>query len=93
MKHMELNNTYVGKDDKNVTKRFQAMCLLMSDDSEKYSGFLDELKSTTLLGTENTQILQPPHMTYCAITRSQNHNNKHIHHCNLDVCPEGQCKQ
>ena len=33
--HMELKNTYLEGDNDNVTKRFQVMCLLMSENSEQ----------------------------------------------------------
>ena len=52
-KHVELNNTYPGGDNINSTKRFQAMCLLISADSERYSGTWDDLKNSTLLGKWN----------------------------------------
>ena len=32
---------------------FQSMCLMMSNDSEKYSGIWNDLKNITLLGTDN----------------------------------------
>ena len=32
---MDLNNTYMGGDDDNVTNSFQVMCLLMLDNSEQ----------------------------------------------------------
>ena len=35
MTHMEIYKTYMEGDDYNVTKRFQAMCLLMSVDYEQ----------------------------------------------------------
>ena len=35
MTHVELNNTYMEGNDYNVTKRFQATCLLMSANYEK----------------------------------------------------------
>ena len=46
-----------GGGDDNIAKRFEAMCLLVSADSEKYSGIWDKLKNSTLLSTEITQRL------------------------------------
>ena len=50
---MELNKTHTGVGDKYGTKRFQAMCRIVYADSELYSGIWNELKNSTLLGTEN----------------------------------------
>ena len=33
--HIELNKSYADGDDENGTKRFQAMCLIMSADSDR----------------------------------------------------------
>ena len=51
--YVEHNNTYTGGYDYNITKRFQEMCLLMSNDSEQYSRIWYDLKKSTLLGTKN----------------------------------------
>ena len=53
MTHVELYKTYMEGDGYNVTKRFQEMCILMSDDYEQQSGIWYDLKNSTLLGTEN----------------------------------------
>ena len=53
MTHVEPKKTYAGEDDDNITKRFQAMCLLLPADYEQYSGNWDELENSTLLGMEN----------------------------------------
>ena len=50
---MELKKTYTGVDDENDTNLIQVMCILVSDDSEQYSGIWDDLNNITLLGTEN----------------------------------------
>ena len=42
----------MGGDDDNETKRFQAVCLLMSADSEQYSEIWGDLKNSNLLGTD-----------------------------------------
>ena len=56
MKNVELNNTYAqGGGDGNITIRFQEMCLLISADSKRYSGILDDSKNSTLLGMDNYQ--------------------------------------
>ena len=36
--HIELNKAYVDGYDEDGTNRFQAMCLIMSADSDQYSG-------------------------------------------------------
>ena len=36
--HIELNKAYADGDDKDETKRFQAMCLIMSAELDRYSG-------------------------------------------------------
>ena len=51
--HMELNKTYTGGDYEGVTKRFQAMCLSMYYDSERYTRTWNCLKKITLLSTYN----------------------------------------
>ena len=51
--HMELNKSYVDGDDKYCTKRFRAMCLIMSSELEQYSGIWKNLNNSILLGTEN----------------------------------------
>ena len=38
-------------DEKYGTKKFQAMCLIMSSDSEQYSGIWNDLKNSTFWGT------------------------------------------
>ena len=50
---MELNKTYTRGNNYNVTKRFQDMCLLMSDNYEQYWGIWGDLKHINLLGMEN----------------------------------------
>ena len=49
---MELNKTYTRGNNYNVTKRFQDMCLLMSDNYEQYWGIWGDLKNATLMGRE-----------------------------------------
>ena len=52
-KHIELNRAYVHGEDKYDTKMLQAMCIIMSADSDWYSGIWNDLKNSTILGTEN----------------------------------------
>ena len=52
-KHVYINKTYTGGDDENITKKLLAMCLLMSDDYEWYSGIWNDLNKSALLGMEN----------------------------------------
>ena len=49
--HKELNKAYPDGDDEYVTKRFQEMCLIMSADSDQYSGIWNNLSNSILLGT------------------------------------------
>ena len=51
--HIESNTDYTDGDNEDGTKRFQAMCLIMYADSERYSGIWIGLKNSTLLGTYN----------------------------------------
>ena len=51
--NIELNKAYTNGDDKERTKRFQAMCLIMSAESDRYSVIWNNLNNSTLLGTEN----------------------------------------
>ena len=51
--HIEVNKSYAYGDDEDGTKRFQEMCLIMSADSDRYSGIWNDLKNSTLLGTDN----------------------------------------
>ena len=53
LNHMELNKTCTGGYDEEVTKRFQAMCLIVSNESERYSGIWNNLNNINLLGTDN----------------------------------------
>ena len=48
----ELNKTYTGGDDDDGTRRFQAMCLIMSADPKRFSVLWNDLKNSTLLGTD-----------------------------------------
>ena len=50
---MELNKTYPGGYDENITKRFQAIRLLWSAYYKRYLGIWDELKNSKIMGTEN----------------------------------------
>ena len=50
---MELNKDYADGDDEDDTKRFQEICLIMSADSDRYSGIWNDLNNLTLLGTDN----------------------------------------
>ena len=51
--NIELNKSYADGDDEDGTKRFQAMCIIMSADSDRYSGIWNDPKNNTLLGTDN----------------------------------------
>ena len=51
--HIELNKSYLNGDNEDITKRFQAMCLIMSAESDRYSGIWNDLKNSTLLGIDN----------------------------------------
>ena len=50
---MEINKAYVNGDDEDGEKSFEAMCLIMSADSDQYSEIWDNLNNSTLLGTYN----------------------------------------
>ena len=50
--HIELNKAYANGDNEYVTKMFQAMCLIMSADSDQYSGIWNDLNNSTFLGTD-----------------------------------------
>ena len=50
---MEFDKTYAGGYNEDGTKRFQAMCLIMPADSDRYSGIWDDLNNNTLLGKNN----------------------------------------
>ena len=50
---MELNKTYTGGVNEDGTKRFQEISLIMSTDSEQYSGIWNNMKNITILGTDN----------------------------------------
>ena len=49
--HIELNKAYADGDEKDGTKRFQSMFLIMSTDLDRYSGIWSNIKNSTLLGT------------------------------------------
>ena len=51
--HIELNRSYADGDNEDDTKRFEAMCLIMSADLGRYSGIWNNLNNSTLLGTYN----------------------------------------
>ena len=51
--HIESNKTYTDGDNKDGTKRFQEMCLIMYADSDQYSRIWNDLMNSTILGTEN----------------------------------------
>ena len=42
--HAELNRTYAGDDNDDITRRFQAMCLLALVDPKTFSGVWNDLK-------------------------------------------------
>ena len=50
--HIELSKAYADVYDEDGTNRFQTMCLIMSADSDQYSGIWNYLNNITLLGTE-----------------------------------------
>ena len=50
---MELNKSYANGDNGDGTKIFQEMCLTMSTNLYQYSGIWNDLKNSTLLGTDN----------------------------------------
>ena len=50
---IELNKAYVDGDNEYITKRLHAMCLIISADSDRYSGIWNNIKNSTLLGTDN----------------------------------------
>ena len=49
--HIGLDKTYADGDNEDGTNRLQAMCIIMSTDSDLYSGIWNDLKIITLLGT------------------------------------------
>ena len=51
--HIELNKDYADGDDEDVTKWLQAICLIISADLDQYSGIWNNLKNSTLIGTDN----------------------------------------
>ena len=51
--HMEINKSYANGDNGDGTKIFQEMCLTMSTNLYQYSGIWNDLKNSTLLGTDN----------------------------------------
>ena len=53
--------------DGDGTKRFQAMCLIMSAGSDRYSGIWNDLKNSTLLGKEKYS--KPPTAAYNVMCR------------------------
>ena len=50
--YMELNKTYMRGDEKYGTKKFQAMCLIISADLDQYSGIWNNHKNITLMETD-----------------------------------------
>ena len=64
--HIELNKDYADRDDEDGTKRLQEMCLIMSTESDQYSGIWKKLKNSTLLGTEKyTKTTTPAYNVLC----------------------------
>ena len=51
--HIQLNKSYADGDNEDGTKRSQEMSLIISADSDRLSGIWNNLKNSTLLGTEN----------------------------------------
>ena len=51
--HIELNKSYADVDNEDGTNRLQEMCIIVSADSDQYSRILNNLKNSTLLGTDN----------------------------------------
>ena len=49
--HMELNKPYSDGDNKYGTNMFQEMCLIVSTDLDRNSGIYNNLKNSTLVGT------------------------------------------
>ena len=79
--HVELNEACAYGYDEDGTKRFQEMCLIISSDSDQYSGICNNLKNNTLLGTHWT--IQKPqllHIMYCIATRNWHHHAKYTRH-------------
>ena len=64
--HIELNQYYANGDNEDGTKRFQAMYLIISTDSDRYSGIWNDLNNITLLGTDNyTKTTTAPYNVLC----------------------------
>ena len=49
----ELNKSYADGENEYGTKKFQAMCLIVFVDSDRYSGIWNDLNNGTLLATDN----------------------------------------
>ena len=65
--HIELNKSYADGDNEDGTKRFQAMYLILSSESDQYAGIWNDLNNITLLGTDNYP--KTTTSTYCVLCR------------------------
>ena len=77
---MELNKTYVGGNNDNITNRFQVIGLLVPDYSEKYSVIWYDLNNSTLLGTDNYPNNPTANYDIFCRYKSRHHNTKHMYH-------------
>ena len=50
---MELNKAYSNGENEDGTKKLQEMCIIMSSDSDQYSGIWNDLHNSNLTETEN----------------------------------------
>ena len=50
--HIKLNKSYVDGANEDGAMRFQAMCIILSADSDGYSSIWNNLKKITLLGID-----------------------------------------
>ena len=50
---MEINKAYENGDNEDGIKRFHAMCIIMSAESDRQSGIWKDLKNSTLMDIDN----------------------------------------
>ena len=78
--NLEINKSYADGEDEDGTNRFQEMLLIMSADSDQYSGIWNNLNNITILVTDNCKKPQLPHTTYCVVIRNRQHHAKYTRH-------------
>ena len=76
----KLQRKYADVDDEDGTKRFQAMFLIMSVESDRYSEIWNDLNNITFVGTDNYPKPQLPHTMYCVATKNRHHHAKYMRH-------------